>query len=87
MAQRNKRPPVSAPRPPGDLNPRSDPPLDFLDRDLGELTPGDYRELGFMCGLEVHQQLTTRRKLFCRCPAGRYVHNADAEVLRQMRPR
>ncbi len=54
---------------------------------LGGLSAGDYAELGFMCGLEVHQQLLTDRKLFCRCPAGRYdssVHHA--EVLRHMRP-
>ena len=50
------------------------------------MTPADYRELGFMAGLEVHQQLRTKSKLFCRCPAGRYVDHFDAEVLRHMRP-
>ena len=50
------------------------------------MTPADYRELGFMAGLEVHQQLLTKSKLFCRCPAGRYVDHFDAEVLRHMRP-
>lgn len=79
-----KRP--GGPRPPGDLNPRTDPPLDFPDRDLGELTPDDYAALGFMCGLEVHQQLLTESKLFCRCPAGRRAGGYDAEVLRHMRP-
>ena len=43
MSKGNKRPPVSAPRPPGDLNPRSDPALDFPDREFGEMTPADYR--------------------------------------------
>jgi glutamyl-tRNA(Gln) amidotransferase subunit E len=53
----------------------------------GQLTPADYAELGFMCGLEVHQQLDTRRKLFCRCPAGRYdAGEHHAEILRHMRP-
>lgn len=77
---------VPSPRPPADLNPRQDTPLDFPDRDIGEMTPEDYRTLGFMCGLEVHQQLLTRGKLFCRCPAGRKVTRVDAEVLRHMRP-
>ena len=72
--------------PPSDLNPRTDAALDFPDRAYGELTADDYRALGFMAGLEVHQQLDTRSKLFCRCPAGRRVSVYDAEVLRHMRP-
>lgn len=50
------------------------------------MTPRDYEILGFMCGLEVHQQLDTRGKLFCRCPAGVRTSRVDAEVLRHMRP-
>ncbi|RMG45707.1 MAG: Glu-tRNA(Gln) amidotransferase GatDE subunit E [Acidobacteria bacterium] len=73
-------------RPPADLNPEREPPLDFPARDLDEMTPDDYRALNFMSGLEVHQQLLTESKLFCRCPAGRYVDRYDAEVLRHMRP-
>ncbi len=72
--------------PPADLNPRTDPPLDFPDKEFGELTPGDYDVLGFLGGLEVHQQLDTKSKLFCRCPAGRYTDLYDAQVLRHMRP-
>jgi glutamyl-tRNA(Gln) amidotransferase subunit E len=68
------------------VNPRSEAALDFPDRPYGALTPRDYEILGFMSGLEVHQQLRTRTKLFCRCPAGRYVSRCDAEVLRHMRP-
>jgi glutamyl-tRNA(Gln) amidotransferase subunit E len=73
-------------QPPGELNPRTDPVLDFRDRPLDEMRPADYAELGFLSGLEVHQQLLTRSKLFCRCPAGRRVSRVDAEVLRHMRP-
>ena len=47
-----------------------------------------YEEMGFRCGLEVHQQLKTAQKLFCRCPAGRYQSgdSYDAQLLRHMRP-
>jgi glutamyl-tRNA(Gln) amidotransferase subunit E len=73
-------------RPPGDLNPRRDPALDFPDRPLHAMSRGDYHTLGFLSGLEVHQQVLTHSKLFCRCPAGRRVARVDAEVLRHMRP-
>lgn len=69
-----------------DLNPNRDAPLDFPDREFGELRPADYAAMGFLCGLEVHQQLATAHKLFCRCPSGRRSTQVDAEVLRHMRP-
>ncbi len=53
---------------------------------LQETDPALYQELGMISGVEIHQQLRTRRKLFCRCPAGRYSSHVDAEVLRHMRP-
>jgi len=46
----------------------------------------DYGAVGLICGLEVHQQLLTDRKLFCHCPAGRYSRTHDGVVLRHMRP-
>ncbi|MDD5530033.1 MAG: Glu-tRNA(Gln) amidotransferase subunit GatE [bacterium] len=53
---------------------------------FGELTDKEYEKLGFKCGLEIHQQLFTKEKLFCHCPAGRYTNEYDAEILRHMRP-
>jgi glutamyl-tRNA(Gln) amidotransferase subunit E len=55
---------------------------------LGEMSEKDYDAIGFMSGLEVHQQLKTEKKLFCRCPAGIYQkdYDYDSEVIRHMRP-
>jgi len=54
----------------------------------GETPSEVYHQLGFMSGLEVHQQLRTEKKLFCHCPAGIYQENGqyDAELVRHMRP-
>ncbi len=53
-----------------------------------EATQQVYNQYGFMSGLEVHQQLLTKEKLFCHCPAGVYNKNDefDAEIIRHMRP-
>jgi len=51
-----------------------------------EMTESDYAAVGFKSGLEIHQQLLTSKKLFCRCPAGHYSDTYDAEILRHMRP-
>jgi len=50
------------------------------------MTPEDYQRVGFKSGLEIHQQLLTNKKLFCRCPSGYYSKGFDAEILRHMRP-
>ena len=53
-----------------------------------EATREIYDKYGFMSGLEVHQQLLTKEKLFCHCPAGVYNKHDDfdAEIIRHMRP-
>jgi glutamyl-tRNA(Gln) amidotransferase subunit E len=55
---------------------------------LNEATPEHWESIGFMSGLEVHQQLKTQKKLFCRCPAGKFQKKGeyDAELIRHMRP-
>ncbi len=55
---------------------------------IEEATQEDYNRIGFMSGLEVHQQLLTKEKLFCRCPAGIFQkeNDYDAEIIRHMRP-
>jgi glutamyl-tRNA(Gln) amidotransferase subunit E len=53
-----------------------------------QATQADYDRIGFMSGLEVHQQLKTKEKLFCHCPSGIYqkADEYDAELIRHMRP-
>ncbi|MFW9901126.1 MAG: Glu-tRNA(Gln) amidotransferase subunit GatE [Candidatus Thorarchaeota archaeon] len=47
----------------------------------------DYKKLGLKCGLEIHQQLDTEKKLFCRCPAKlQGTREPDFTINRQMRP-
>ncbi len=59
---------------------------EFKFKPFEEMTPEDYETIGFMSGLEVHQQLLTEQKLFCHCPAGHYSDTYHAEILRHMRP-
>ncbi|MBI5404326.1 MAG: Glu-tRNA(Gln) amidotransferase subunit GatE [Ignavibacteriae bacterium] len=59
---------------------------DFIFKPFSEMTDEDFAKVGFKSGLEIHQQLYTEKKLFCRCPAGCYSKKFDAEILRHMRP-
>ena len=43
----------------------------------------DYEELGLKCGLEIHQQLDTK-KLFCNCPSLLRKDEPDFEVKRKL---
>src|SRR5210317_456840 len=60
--------------------------IDFEFKPFLDMTREDYKKIGFKSGLEIHQQLLTEKKLFCRCPAGLYSKKYDAEILRHMRP-
>jgi len=46
----------------------------------------DYRELGFRCGIEIHQQLDTETKLFCDCETEMEHLEPAAQVRRSLRP-
>ncbi|MFX0058049.1 MAG: Glu-tRNA(Gln) amidotransferase subunit GatE [Candidatus Heimdallarchaeota archaeon] len=47
----------------------------------------DYEKLGLKCGLEIHQQLETDKKLFCRCPSKlQGTREPDFTLKRFMRP-
>ena len=46
----------------------------------------DYQTLGLKCGLELHQQLNTGRKLFCHCKTELQTDAPSANITRHMRP-
>lgn len=45
----------------------------------------DYQKLGFKCGIEIHQQLETR-KLFCNCPSIVHDKQTNISFRRRLRP-
>lgn len=46
----------------------------------------DYKELGLMMGLEIHQQLDSQSKLFCRCPNSLTDKEPERKIYRRLRP-
>ena len=46
----------------------------------------DYEDLGFKCGIEIHQQLDTDTKLFCECSTDSRNVSAYSKVRRKLRP-
>lgn len=51
------------------------------------MTEHNYKELGLKCGIEIHQQLDSKTKLFCRCPSKlQGSRSPDFTTLRYMRP-
>ena len=57
---------------------------DFFTSD--DLQKMDYEKIGLMVGIEIHQQLDTKEKLFCRCPTiQRDVEESNFEFFRYLR--
>jgi len=46
----------------------------------------DYKKLGLKVGLEVHQQLDTRHKLFCACRPKLFRGEPEIRFVRRLRP-
>ncbi len=46
----------------------------------------DYKKLGLKCGIEIHQQLDTNRKLFCNCTPTLDEEKSDKKIVRRLRP-
>ncbi len=46
----------------------------------------DYEKLGLKVGLEIHQQLNTRAKLFCDCRPELFKEEPEVTFLRRLRP-
>jgi Glu-tRNA(Gln) amidotransferase subunit E-like FAD-binding protein len=46
----------------------------------------DYKKLGLKCGVEIHQQLLTKHKLFCKCSAAFRDRKPVFEIKRRLRP-
>ena len=45
----------------------------------------DYSKMGLRCGIEIHQQLETRHKLFCMCPSKFSTEKPKKSIIRKLR--
>ena len=46
----------------------------------------DFAKIGLKVGIEIHQQLATSQKLFCRCPPELFKEEPETTFLRRLRP-
>ena len=46
----------------------------------------DYAKVGLKVGLEIHQQLNAKTKLFCNCPLELFKEEPEITFLRRLRP-
>ena len=46
----------------------------------------DYENIGLKVGLEIHQQLNTSAKLFCKCKPELFKGEPEIKFLRRLRP-
>lgn len=52
----------------------------------GLMSDVDYGKIGLKVGLEIHQQLDTREKLFCHCKPELFKDEVELRFLRRLRP-
>ena len=45
----------------------------------------DYSKIGFKCGIEVHNRLATKHKLFCKCPPRFSTQKPHLAITRKLR--
>jgi glutamyl-tRNA(Gln) amidotransferase subunit E len=53
---------------------------------MRRLSKVNYEEVGLKVGLEIHQQLDTKAKMFCNCPTKLSLGEPSKTVIRRLRP-